>query len=178
VIDDESKLLQVDDAILTNETMLPRFLKVVKHYVQSTALFQAHDVSKAHSTMNILAQHNSNVLVEGRDDGLIPDYLKVVDETLVEANVPTSSRGTYVKFFANAERWMDHAFGFPILSKGWVKSGQWSWYLQTFLKRYSGFKYLTSADLKQICEVMGYLTFIAYGNGTVTEEAVLHLLGG
>ena len=155
---------------LIGSDILPVWLMVMKHFTQSTALFQANDVAKCHSTMNALVQRNTHTAVEGRDDGCVPTWYEVAGETLKEGGVVGASRRTYMKYLASVESNLKHAFSYLLLEPGWRKSAQWPWNLRSYLKRYSGYQYLTKDDFLAIEEAMWPLVQIAYGTGTITRE--------
>lgn len=81
-----------------------------------------------------------------------------------------------MKFFSNCERWLDHAFGWVILQKGWRLSGQWPWNLRSFLERFSGFQFLTEEDFAVISSVFGQLVLIPHATGTLHESSVRSFL--
>ena len=169
-----------------DKRVLPEWLSILKHHAAGTQLFQANDVSKAHSTMNTLTHNFTEGLLENRDEGLTPDYITTVKNALSEHSCPQSTQRTLMKFFLNAERWIDQAFRPDILRKGWSISGQWPWNLRTFLKPFAGFsgrnkkkaEYLdTPENFKELEDAFHGLIYVAYGCGVVHKSVINFFLG-
>jgi hypothetical protein len=171
-----------EDLVFVDCSKLPRWLAIVKLHAAGTALFQPNDVAKAHSTMNTYVHYDTRVLLEGRDEGLAPDYMTTVDRALREGGVPPSSRRTYTKFLLNAEVWVNSAFRSDIMRAGWAKSGQWPWNLSVFMSRFSGFSEgffddLPDFKMNELLDSFGQLIFIAFGVGVLHKSTVNRILG-
>lgn len=79
------------DVVSENEDAFPEWLILLKHYVNGTGLFQSHDVSKSHGTFRTLANNNTHILVEHRDEGLTPMFMNLVDQTLQQGGCKSGS---------------------------------------------------------------------------------------
>ena len=121
-------------------------------------------------------RNNTNVLVRNRDEQLVPLYYNTVADTLEEANITGAHHRTYMKFFASAEINAKHALSWLIQHKGWALTAQYTWSLEAFFKRYSGYKFLTEEDRRYINTVSPELVTVARATGTLTKTQVETLM--
>ncbi|KAJ1408908.1 hypothetical protein B484DRAFT_403387 [Ochromonadaceae sp. CCMP2298] len=139
-------------------------------YVAETAIKEeGKDIRPSKATME------KNILKEGNEAALLT-YMKVVHAILVKHNFKAPLYRTIFKFLANFERWA-HSSMTPAVILGAYETTSWvPWSLDSWLRRWSGYKKLTLSDLEFIGEAFPNLVSIAEVNGVIHQEDASDLL--
>ncbi|KAJ1414625.1 hypothetical protein B484DRAFT_401708 [Ochromonadaceae sp. CCMP2298] len=120
-----------------------------KHWNAGTGVYQQKDVAAGHKVFNSLVLHEKDIIMEGNEAAL-PYYMEAVHLILLELKFHASLYRTIFKFMANFEHWAHTAMNRHTITDAYRLTGWGPWKLDSWLRRWSGYKKLTAADLSHI----------------------------